>query len=112
MPLSKLPHTFGIEGQVLKGNFPYYLNSNDNWNYVGKWPDIKYYDTEHMPVKARTAFLEWYNQNLTKTFNFREELVGYCRADTDILLRSCMYFRQLFIEMTKLDPFTRAITLP
>ena len=43
-------------------------------------------------------------------FNFKEEIVAYCRSDVDILRRCCLEFRELFYEITDIVPFT-ALTI-
>ena len=39
-------------------------------------------------------------------FNFKEEIVAYCRFDVDILRRCCLEFRELFHDVTDIGPFT------
>ena len=39
-------------------------------------------------------------------FNFHEEIIAYCRSDVDILRRCCLEFRELFYNVTDIDPFT------
>lgn len=36
-----------------------------------------------------------------------KEILEHCRSDVDILRRSCLEFRRLFIEITDVDPFKR-----
>ena len=39
-------------------------------------------------------------------FNFKEEIVAYCRSDVDIVVPCCLEFRDLFHDVTDIDPFT------
>ena len=52
-------------------------------------------------------FMEWHNgmRNSNYVFNFQEEIVAYCRSDVDILRRCCLEFRELFHDVTEIDPF-------
>ena len=43
-------------------------------------------------------------------FNFKEDIATYCRSDVDILRRCCLEFRELFHNVTDIDPF-RTITI-
>ena len=51
--------------------------------------------------------MKWYNEKVENNyvFNFQEEMEKYCRSDVDILRRSCMLFRKLFLKVAKCDPF-------
>ena len=51
--------------------------------------------------------MEWHNgmRNSNYVFNFQEEIVAYCRSDVDILRRCCLEFRELFHDVTEIDPF-------
>ena len=44
-------------------------------------------------------------------FNFREELIKYCDSDVDILRRSCLKFRDIFMSETQICPFTTSLTI-
>jgi very-short-patch-repair endonuclease len=111
MSLKKLPSTFGLENLIQKGNFPYLFNTIENENYSGTWPDIKYYDIDYMTVQDRIKFILWYDAQKDKVFNFKEEIEKYCRSDTNILMRCCMTFREIFKSVSGLDPFSRSITI-
>ena len=61
-----------------------------------------------MSPKDREAFLAWHTSKKENNyvFNFQEEIVSYCRSDVDILRRCCMECRELFHDITDIDPFT------
>jgi len=46
-PLSAFPKTFGLN-ELKKGYFPHYFNTNENQNYIGPIPDVKYYGADTM----------------------------------------------------------------
>lgn len=116
--LVNFPKMFGIK-ELVKGHFPHYFNKTENWNYIGAYPGISYYGADHMKPAARENFLTWYYKEtsvdeqtqMCKIFNFREQLVTYCRADVAILTECCLKFRELFIKETTLDPFENSITI-
>jgi hypothetical protein len=44
-PLEAFPKIFDIK-ELVKGFFPHKFNRPENFNYVGKYPDKKYYSPE------------------------------------------------------------------
>ena len=46
MKLAKLSKAFGLK--ETKGWFPHFFNLQCNWNYVGKYPEGKFYGLERM----------------------------------------------------------------
>jgi hypothetical protein len=56
-PLSAFPIRFGLH-ELKKGYFPHYFNTNENQNYIGLIPDIKYYGFDTMGKTARETFLK------------------------------------------------------
>ena len=75
---------------------------------MGPIPPTPYYSPNGMSQKDREAFLAWHQDMCDRDYllNFQEEIVDYCRSDVDILRRCCMEFRELFHEITDIDPFT------
>ena len=108
MALSRLPKTFGLTDVLKKGYFPHFFNTVANQDYVGPIPEARYYGPNRMYTEARAAFMEWHAKQVRDgvVFDFRKELLEYCRSDVDILRRCCLEFRRLFMEMTDgVDPF-------
>ena len=103
-PLREFPETFGLE-ELAKGYFPHKFNTDENQNYIGKYPDEKYYGPEVMAKKEREKFFEWYKTTKDQTFNFKEEMYKYCKSDVDILRRGCLKLRELFMKISNIDPF-------
>ncbi len=103
-PLRDFPKTFGLV-ELTKGYFPHEFNSDENQNYLGKYPDKKYYGYETMTKKVRGDFDSWYETTKELTFNFKEEMYKYCKSDVDILRRGCLKLRELFLEISNIDPF-------
>lgn len=101
-PLASFPKAFGLT-ELAKGHFPHWFVELD---YVGKMPDIQYFHPDGMKTDGRKQFLEWYELHKNDAWNYREEQLKYCRSDVDILRKACINFRQEFISLINLDPFT------
>lgn len=75
-------------------------------------PASPHYNPNEMSPAAREEFLEWH---ITKKENnyklFQDEILGYCRSDVDILRRCCLQFRELFRDVTEIDPFEKCVTI-
>lgn len=104
-PLAKLPEMFKL--QAAKGYYPHYFNTLDNSAYIGPLPDQKYYSPDTMRPKERKMFMQWYNQEASRTpvFNNQVELEKYCVMDVTILRQACLKFRTLLLSITEVDPF-------
>ncbi|CAB4011071.1 DNA polymerase [Paramuricea clavata] len=112
MRLADFPKTFGIE-ELAKGYFPNLFDKKENENYVGSIPPTPYYNPNGMSPAAKEKFLHWH-RNLKDNdyvFNFQEEILAYCRSDVDILRRCCLEFRELFRDVTKIDPFEKCLII-
>lgn len=111
MKLSNLPATFGLPATSKKGYFPHYFTSEENMDYVGDYPDSKYYGPDSMAKNEREKFFEWYECQRGKIFNMREEMTSYCISDVQILRQSCLAFRKMMLEIGDTDPFVNATTI-
>ena len=117
MALAKLPKAFGLM-EKKKGFFPHYFNIPENQQYIGAYPEAKYYGVDYMNCDDNKEFYKWYETKTNETFNLQKELLEYCESDVDILSLSCLTFRGLFIECTKrghddvgVDPFLSCLTI-
>ena len=55
----------------------------------------------------------WYEKQKQKDltdWNYKEELIKYCRADVELLAKAVLKFRSLFLDEVDTDPF-RHVTL-
>ena len=100
MKLAALPKAFGLE-ELKKGWFPHHFNVKDNQDYVGAYPEPSYYGYDYMSTRERKDFLKWHQGQHGKTFDFKQEMLEYCRSDVMILAQACMKFRELMIDLTK-----------
>ena len=115
--LSKIPEMFGLN-ELCKGYFPHYFNTNENFTYVGVYPNKEHYGYDFMRSEDRQEFIIWHDDKISRNvvFNFRKEIEEYCRSDVDILRRATLKFRDLIMKNTQdlngigIDPF-RFITI-
>lgn len=106
VPLAKLPSMFNLNCDS-KGNYPHFFNTFENFNYVGKLPNVNYYGADSLKPKERKKFLKWYEAEKKKNaiFDNKKEIIRYCIQDVTILRLACLKFRSLLIELTSVDPF-------
>jgi hypothetical protein len=112
MRLADFPKSFGLN-ELAKGYFPHLFNKTENQNYIGPLPPSPYYYPDGMSPTEREKFMEWHNglKENSYVFNFQEEILSYCRSDVDILRRCCLEFRELFRDITNIDPFEKCLTI-
>lgn len=106
MPLKAFPKTFGLK-ELKKGFFPHWFNTKENWDYEGEMPDKEWFKYNSFKDKDRNEFLEWYDAKVKEGYvwNQKREMEEYCISDVDILRRCCIKFRQLYMDLCKIDPF-------
>ena len=112
MSLAKFPKTFGQDG-LCKGYFPHLFNKDENQNYVGPIPCQDDYGVNFMKPAEREAFIAWHQEQVENNyvFDFRKEIIEYCRSDVDILAKCCLMYREMFKDETGIDPFDKALTI-
>ena len=112
MGLAKFPKTFA-QPELCKGYFPHLFNKDANQNYVGPIPCQDDYGVNFMKPAEREAFMAWHQEQVENNyvFDFRKEIVKYCRSDVDILAKCCLLYREMFKEETGIDPFDKALTI-
>lgn len=117
MALADMPKSFG-ETELAKGYFPRFYNRKENQQAVlSHLPDIRYYTPDSMKPEARKDFLNWYELHKNTPFDFKKEILRYCRSDVDILRKCYLKFRELFMDLTKkdghgsIDPFEKCVTI-
>ena len=96
-----------------KGYFPYFFDRAENQDYVGPMPKAKSYDPDGMSTEDREKFYTWYNNKVERQyeFDFQAEILRYCQSDVDILRRCYLEFRELFHQITDVDPFASCLTI-
>ena len=112
MGLAKFPKTFA-QPELCKGYFPHLFNKDENQNYVGPIPCQDDYGVNFMKPAEREAFIAWHQEQVQNNyvFDFRKEIIKYCRSDVDILAKCCLLYREMFRNETDIDPFDKALTI-
>jgi len=110
MSLANLPETMGIENQS-KGYFPHFFSCPENFKYQGPLPEPKYYGFDSREGRAAEGFFAWRGEieawalaNNMHAFDFDRDIRLYCKQDVEILLKTCLKFRSLFLKTTKEIP--------
>ena len=67
---------------------------------MGPYPEAKYYGHDFMGEEERQKLLAWLDERKDDLFDFRKEMLAYCRSDVDILRQACLKFRELLMGAT------------
>ena len=112
MSLAKFPKTFA-QPELCKGYFPHFFNKDENQDYVGPMPCQDDYGVNFKKPAEREAFMSWHQEQVDNNyvFDFRHEILKYCRSDVDILAKCCLLYREMFKDKTGIDPFDKATTI-
>ena len=113
MPLASFPGTFGIT-ELKKGYFPHAFNVPDHQSYVGRIPDVEFYDPEGMKdPKAKRTFELWHADQVNRgvVFDFQKEMEEYCKSDVALLQAGCEAFCAQFSPIAGFNPFAHSFTI-
>ena len=112
MPLASFPSTFNLT-ELKKGFFPHLFNSPSNQNYVGRIPDLEFYDPDGMMAEKKEELVKWHEEQVARNieFNFKEEMVEYCKSDVALLKAGCQKFQEEFQREGGFNPMTESFTI-
>ena len=112
MPLASFPSTFNLT-ELKKGFFPHLFNTRDHQQYVGRIPDLEFYDPDGMMAKKKDELTRWHADQVRRnvTFNFRQEMIEYCKSDVALLKAGCEAFQQEFERQAGFNPMAKCITI-
>ena len=98
--------------ELKKGFFPHTFNNSENQDYIGKFPEKKYFGSEYFSEKKKQVFDTWFEQNCNNIYNFQEEIHSYCFPDVK-LLKESLVFRRVILNITnnEIDPFLESIII-
>jgi len=106
--LANFTKTFKIT-EAKKGYFPYLFNTKGNQKYIGKIPDIKYFNVNGLSVNKDDPhnihdFKKWYECQKDAVYDFQKELYEYCLSDVDLLKRALEIYVKDALETTSIHP--------
>ena len=109
--LEKFSKTFDLQ-QLKKGFFPHLFNQLSTQDYVGNIPEKVYFAPEYFSEEKKSDFDKWYKDASKLEYNFKHEIVSYCRSDVKLLKEGCLAFRSIIMKITNgIDPFKKCITI-
>jgi len=94
-----------------EGVLPSLFNTAENLDYVGPYPEPRFYGADYMSGDERAQFLEWYEEQKDKIFCNKQELLADYMDNVSVLRQTCCAFRNLFLKLVKMDPFRQAVTI-
>ena len=112
MALSAFSATFNLT-ELKKGFFPHLFNRPSNQNYVGRIPDLEFYDPNSMIPCKKEELLQWYSDQVRRNvvFDFKQELLDYCKSDVALLKAGCQAFQREFENEAGFNPMAECYTI-
>ena len=112
IPLSAFSATFNLT-ELKKGFFPHLFNIPAHQNYVGRIPDLEFYDPDSMMTSKKTELLRWHSDQVRRNvvFNFKQELLDYCKSDVALLKAGCQAFQREFQNEAGFNPMAECYTI-
>ena len=86
MPLASFSSTFNLT-ELKKGFFPHLFNTPDHQQYVGRIPNLEFYDPEGMMIKKKEELTRWHADQVRRNvpFDSQQEIIDYCKSDVALL---------------------------
>ena len=112
MSLASFSSTFNLT-ELKKGFFPHLFNLPHHQNYVGRIPDIEFYDPDGMKPEKKEELLHWHSEQVRRNvpFDFQHEMIEYCKSDVALLKAGCEAFQQEFQQQAGFNPMQTCITI-
>ena len=112
MPLASFASTFNLT-ELKKGFFPHLFNLPHHQNYVGRIPDIEFYDPDSMKPEKKEELTRWHAHQVLRNvpFDFQHEMIEYCKSDVALLKAGCVKFQQEFESQAGFNPMESCITI-
>ena len=112
MPLASFASTFNLT-ELKKGFFPHLFNTPENQQYVGRIPDLEFYDPDGMMQNRKNELLQWHAEQVRRNvqFNFKEDLISYCQSDVQLLKQGCEAFQNEFHSQAGFNPMAKCFTI-
>ena len=111
-PLSAFSATFNLK-ELKKGFFPHLFNIPAHQNYVGRIPDLEFYDPDSMMTEKKKELMHWYSDQVRRNvvFDFKKELLDYGKSDVALLKAGCQAFQREFENEAGFNPMEKSYTI-
>ena len=112
MQLASFASTFNLK-ELKKGFFPHLFNTPDNQNYVGRIPDLEFYDPDGMKAEKKEELHQWHSDQVKRNvvFDFKQELIAYCKSDVQLLKQGSEAFQHEFQSQAGFNPMHKCVTI-
>ena len=112
MALSAFSTTFNLT-ELKKGFFPHLFNIPAHQNYVGRIPDLEFYDPDSMMEEKKKELIRWHSDQVRQNvvFDFKQELMDYCKSDVALLKAGCLAFQEEFTNEAGFNPMVDCFTI-
>ena len=109
---SLFPSTSNLT-ELKKAFFPRLFNTPDNQQYVGRIPDLEFYDPGGMMAKKKDELTRWHADQVRRnvSFNFCQEMIDYCKSDVALLKAGCEAFHREFQSQAGFNPMAKCMTI-
>lgn len=94
--------------QLEKGYFPHLFNSVENYGYVGRIPDVEFFDLSFTikDDKEFETFMAWYDSWKDRDdWSFNYELEKYCVNDVHVLCEIMKAHHQILMDKFGMSPW-------
>ena len=111
-PLSAFSVTFNLN-ELKKGFFPHLFNIPAHQNYIGRIPDLEFYDPDSLMSSRKDELLRWHSNQVRRNvvFDFKQELLNYCKSDVLLLKQGCQKFQEQFASQAGFNPMEKSYTI-
>ena len=111
-PLAAFPATFNLT-ELKKGFFPHQFNLPHHQDYVGRIPDLEFFDPEGKSEKKKKELEEWHKEQVKRgvQYDFAKEMEDYCKSDVALLQAGCAAFVKEFESHAGFNPFEKCVTI-
>ena len=105
-PLSSFPNTFG-NTELKKGFFPHASDTRKNQQYVGRIPELEFYDPVGKSAKEKKELEGWHadQERRNDHLDFAQEMEVFSKSDVALLEAGGETFAQEFESHAKFNPF-------
>ena len=112
MPLASFAATFNLM-ELKKGFFPHLFNLPHHQNYVGRIPDLEFYDPDSMMAEKKEELVNWHAEQVRRNvvFDFKQEMIAYCKSDVNLLKKGCEAFQNEFQSQAGFNPMLNCFTI-